>query len=96
LRTKLDQEKRKSTINELYSVLAGVSKAFIRTFIVFDALDECDRRKQREVLLPICHQMGEVGLNVFITSRRFVDDIEESFRAVPTIRIQAYEDDIRG
>lgn len=40
--------------------------------------------------------MGEVGLNVFITSRRFVDDIEESFRAVPTIRIQAYEDDIRG
>jgi hypothetical protein len=40
--------------------------------------------------------MGKDGFTLFITSRRSADDIQESFRAVPTIGIEAHEGDIRS
>lgn len=84
------------TEDELYISLVELAKAFTRIFIIFDALDECDRSKQRETLLPMCHRMGKDGFTLFITSRRSADDIQESFRAVPTVDIEANEGDIRS
>jgi hypothetical protein len=77
---------------ELFIALVETSKSFIQTFIVFDALDECDRQTQRKTLLPMLHRMGEVGFRVFMTCRRYADDIEESFRNVPSIEIIAHDD----
>jgi hypothetical protein len=81
---------------ELFIALVETSKSFVQTFIVFDALDECDRRTQRQTLLPMIHRMGEEGFHVFLSSRRYADDIEDSFRNAPSIEIIAYEDDIKS
>jgi hypothetical protein len=81
---------------ELFLALVEMSKKFFQTYLVFDALDECDREIQRETLLPMLHRMGENGFRVFMTSRRYADDIEERFRNVPSIEIVAHDDDIKS
>jgi hypothetical protein len=81
---------------ELFLALVEMSKQFFQTYLVFDALDECDREIQREALLPMLHRMGENGFRVFMTSRRYADDIEERFRNVPSIKIAAHSDDIKS
>ncbi|KAA8911999.1 hypothetical protein FN846DRAFT_773576 [Sphaerosporella brunnea] len=96
LHERSQKEKRRPTDDELYNALVGLSKEFTRTFVVFDALDECDRWEQRATLLPMCHKMRESGLTLFITSRRSADDIEESFKEASTMEIRAHEADIRS
>ncbi|KAF8241554.1 hypothetical protein K440DRAFT_569618, partial [Wilcoxina mikolae CBS 423.85] len=96
LQKRLQKDNKNPTEDDLYITLVKLSKAFTRIFIIFDALDECDRSKQRETLLPMCHRMGKDGFTLFLTSRRSADDIQESFRAVPTIEIKAHERDIRS
>jgi hypothetical protein len=81
---------------ELFIALTETSKAFVQTFIVFDALDECDRQNQRQTLLPMIHRMGEAGFCLFMTSRRYADDIEDSFGNTPSIEIIAHDDDIKS
>jgi hypothetical protein len=76
--------------------LFETSNSFSQIFLVFDALDECDRETQREALLPMLHRMGENGFRVFMTSRRYADDIEERFRNVSSIEIVAHDDDIKS
>jgi hypothetical protein len=73
-----------------------MSKKFVQTYLVFDALNECGREIQRETLLPMLHHLGENGIRVFMTSRRYADDIEERFRNVPSIEIVANDDDIKS
>lgn len=66
-------------------------------FLVFDALDECDQEKQRKVLLPLFHRMGEEGgASLFVTSRQYPEDIQESFRDTTKIGILAKDEDIRS
>jgi hypothetical protein len=81
---------------ELFVALVEVSKQFFQAYLVFDALDECDRETQRETLLPMLHRMGENGFRVFMTGRRYADDIGETFRNVPSIEIVAHDDDIKS
>jgi hypothetical protein len=81
---------------ELFIALTETSKEFVQTFIVFDALDECDRETQRQTLLPMIHRMGEAGLCSLVTSRRYADDIEDSFRNASSIEIIAHDDDIKS
>jgi hypothetical protein len=81
---------------EIYLALFETSNSFSQIFLVFDALDECDRETQREALLPMLHRMGENGFRVFMTSRRYADDIEERFRNVSSIEIVAHDDDIKS
>jgi hypothetical protein len=81
---------------ELFVALVEMSKSFNQKYIVFDALDECDRKKQRQTLLTMLHRMGEAGFRIFMTSRRYADDIEESFRNAPSIEIIAHDDDIKS
>ncbi|KAF8246653.1 hypothetical protein K440DRAFT_683829 [Wilcoxina mikolae CBS 423.85] len=93
--TQGEYEGKRPTYKELYTALIETSKSFAQTFIICDALDECDRQEQREILLPLFHRMGERGIRLFMTSRRYPDDIEDSYRHVPEIEIFAHEDDIR-
>jgi hypothetical protein len=88
--------RRTPSEEELFLALIETSKSFSQIFLVFDALDECDREIQRETLLPMLHRMGENGFRVLMTSRRYADDIEESFRNVSSIEIVAHDDDIKS
>jgi hypothetical protein len=92
----ITRDGRTPSQEELFITLVDMSKSFDQKFIVFDALDECDRHTQRQKLLPMIHRMGEVGFRIFMTSRRYADDIEDSFRNAPSIEIIAHDDDIKS
>jgi hypothetical protein len=93
---KLTSGRRTPSQEELFLALVETSKPFLQTFLVFDALDECDRQTQRQSLLPLLHRMGDKGFRIFVTSRRYPGDIEYNFRSVPSIEIIAHDDDIKS
>lgn len=86
-------EKRPNS-DELEATLYVISKSFTRTFIICDAVDECDQAKQRERLLPLFQRLGGDGISLLLTSRPHPEDIQEAFENVPQINISAQEEDL--
>lgn len=84
------------SVRELCTTLVSTFKLFGRVFLVFDALDECDQRAQRNELLPLFHEMGKGGASLFLTSRQYPEDIQESFHAVARVKLLAHAEDIRS
>lgn len=83
------------TLEELYPVLITITSLFSRSYIIFDAFDECDE-KQRKGLLPLLLRMEKDGINLFLTSRPHPEDIQEYFaNGSLKIEIYAHEEDIR-
>lgn len=95
LHKRLNPQDKKPTAEELYSTLLSTFKPFSQVFLVFDALDECDQGAQREKLLPLFHRMGKDGANLFLTSRQYPEDIQESFHSTRKIELLAKDEDIK-
>jgi hypothetical protein len=87
---------KRPSSEDLYELLLATSKTFTRTFIVCDALDECNQTKQRERLLPLLHRMKESGFWIFLTSRPYPEDIQEYFSDSAKINLSAHKDDIQA
>lgn len=87
-------EAERPSIEELYSVLLGISKTFPYVFFVFDALDGCDEKKQRRDLLRLFHHMNNDGFRLFLTSRQYPEDIQESLSGATKIELSAKDEDI--
>jgi hypothetical protein len=87
---------KRPSLEELLIVLLSIFASFKRVFIVFDALDECNQKGQRDKFLPLFHSLGEGGANLFITSRYYPEDIQVSFKNVPRIKIMASGEDIKS
>lgn len=96
LHSRCNGGQRKPTFHELYTILLDVIKSggFAQTFIICDALDECDQKTQRKKLLPLFHQMGKDGMNVFLTSREYPEDIQDSLGNSAKVQLWAQEEDI--
>lgn len=90
----LARQHRRPTLEDLYTMLGVVSKAFARTFIICDALDEYEEEARQNKLLPLFHRMQRDGLNLFLTSREYPEDIQDSFRNSAKIRLWAKDNDI--
>lgn len=91
---KLEPKQKAPTPQDLYAILLVVANSFAQTFVICDALDECDRKTQRKELLPLFHRMAKDGINLFLTSRHHPEDIQDSFRNSTKIKLWAKEDDI--
>jgi hypothetical protein len=91
----LTKDERTPSEEVLFLALIEASKSFSKSFLVFGALDKCNRKIQRETLLPKIHHLSRHGICIFITSLRYPDDLEEKFRNVPDIEIVAHDDDIK-
>lgn len=88
---------KRPTYGELKKALLAIISYFPRVFFVFDALDECEEKGQRNTLLPLFHNLGENGASIFLTSRPFPRDISQSLsvESVAKIELSAQEEDIR-
>lgn len=86
--------KRRPTVDELYQILKTVSKLLGRTFILCDALDECDPETLREDLLPLFYQMKDDGINVFLTCRDYQVDIQDLPKDAVKIELMTPRKDI--
>lgn len=90
-----DKQKTPS-LEERYNLLRIIAKAFVpgNVFLVCDALDECKQDTQRKILLPLFHRMANDGMNLFITSREYPDDIQTSFKNSSKVKLRAKNEDI--
>lgn len=77
---------------ELHSVVANNS----RTFIVIDALDECQvsNSGRRKLLSEIFNPQVKTGVNVFATSR-FIPEIIKEFEGSVLLEIRASDEDVQ-
>lgn len=95
LHSKLESRGKKPMFDELYNALVATFKSFDQIFLIFDALDECDPKSQRRELLPLFHRMRKSGARLFVTSRQYPEDIQESFHDSAKIELIPKKEDIR-
>lgn len=83
------RDARDPAFGTLRKVLLEILKGFETVFVVFDALDECEERK--ELMCLFRELVGDgIGctIKLFITSRR-ESDIQKSFHEIDSIEIEA-------
>ena len=85
-------------MHELQNLLIDIIKTHgdtHRTYIIIDALDECDELSHRRVVLDFIQRLKEIlGVRIFVTSRQRPHDINVVFQAYPQIEIEARESDL--
>ena len=83
-------------LEDFLQALRAASKALQTSFIVFDALNECEP-EQRRILLDFIRRLptSESKFKVFATSRPYLREIEEFFDHTPKIKIISDTQDIK-
>jgi hypothetical protein len=81
-------------VEQLRTALIIASKFFNRTFIIFDALDECDQGDQRKELLPLFLDLAKEGVSVFFTSRPHPEDLQVFLEANAVTKVKISAQDI--
>ena len=66
-----------------------------RTYVVVDALDECDAIHERRLLLPLLKSLPYGSTRLFVTSRPNHEDIYHVFDKVSQIKITAPKPEIK-
>jgi hypothetical protein len=83
---------RRPPPDEISTALHSVSSHFSKTFILLDALDECQVTERMRLLSEICKFRERGKLNIFATSR-FIPEIQKVFNESMSLEIRAkYED----
>ena len=66
-----------------------------RTYVVVDALDECDAIHERRLFLPLLESLPYGSTRLFVTSRPNHEDIYHVFEMASQITITAPEPEIK-
>jgi hypothetical protein len=84
------------SIDEISQVLQSVVTSYSRTFIIIDALDECQVSdgSRRKFLSKIFDLQAKTAVSLFATSR-FILDIINRFEGSVSVEIRAYDEDIQ-
>ena len=91
----LEPQRRRPSLEELRSLLATLCNERRRTFVVVDAVDECEAMQQRRYFLPLLKSLPHGSTRLFVTSRPNNEDICFTFAAAPQIQIAAPESEIQ-
>ncbi|OBT99017.2 hypothetical protein VE01_02493 [Pseudogymnoascus verrucosus] len=94
-----EQHKSKQTrpsFGEILTELRSIIASFSTTFIVIDALDECQVSDGglTKFLSEILRLQTNTGANLFVTSR-FIPHIVEEFQGAPSLEIRASDGDVK-
>jgi hypothetical protein len=89
-------KRTRPSFDEISKALQSVVTDYSRTFIIIDALDECQVSDggRRELLSNISSLQANTGVNLFATSR-FIPEIVNEFGKSITIEIRASDDDVQ-
>jgi Cdc6-like AAA superfamily ATPase len=83
------------SLDEISRALQSVTAMFSRTFIIVDALDECEPTECRKRFLPQLFSLqAKTGANLFVTSR-INDEIAKLFVGGLTLKIRATHKDVK-
>ncbi|KAH8592112.1 hypothetical protein B0O99DRAFT_717254 [Bisporella sp. PMI_857] len=90
------REKRtRPSFDEISQVLHTVTSGYARTFIIIDALDECQALKgsRQKFLTEIFNFQAKTGASLFMTSR-FIPEIMKEFEGSLSLEIRASDRDV--
>jgi Cdc6-like AAA superfamily ATPase len=91
------QHKRRQSrlsLDEIAIALHSIIGLYPRTFIIIDALDECQERCRTRFLSKIFSLQRETGINLFTTSR-YIPEIMEKFEGSISLEVCAHSEDVR-
>ena len=99
VKTLYDHHKGKRTrpsLDEILGILQSVAAVYSRTFIIIDALDECQISNgcRQRFLSGLFNLQEKCGANLFTTSRP-IPDITEKFKGSTIFEIRARDEDVR-
>jgi hypothetical protein len=80
---------------QLESLLLSLCSIFTQTFVLVDALDECNAINARRPFLSVLQALHEASVKTFITSRPNPEDIKAQLYQLPQVEIVATESDIK-
>ncbi|RFU33238.1 hypothetical protein B7463_g3094, partial [Scytalidium lignicola] len=91
-----NKNQTRPSFDEISKTFQSVAAMYSRTFIIIDALDECQisNRHRTKFLAEIFAIQAKYGTNIFATSR-FIPDIVTQFHDSRSIEIRAHDEDIR-
>ena len=93
--SKLEKEKRRPSFDELSTLLVALCDQSERTYLIVDALDECEAVNERRLLLPVLEVLPNASTSSFVTSRPNKEDIFHTFGKASQIPIIAPDLDLR-
>ena len=95
LHKELEPQRRRPSLEELQNLLVTLCNERRRTFVVVDALDECEAMQQRRHFLPLLKSLPHGSTRLFVTSRPNNEDIYHVFTTAPQIQIVAPESELQ-
>lgn len=86
---------RRPILNEISATLRSTALSFPRSFIIIDALDECQNTdgSRQKLMAELFNLQKSSGVNLFVTSR-FIPDIIKRFEACLTLSIRPSHEDV--
>ncbi|KAK1477880.1 hypothetical protein CABS01_03182 [Colletotrichum abscissum] len=98
LETLYDKHQKRKTsrsTQETIDLLQVLSSCYERTFIVVDALDECDRNARQAFLPEILRLQQRSQVNIFATTREIPEILEsKEFENSISVEIRAVQEDV--
>ncbi|KAF9761315.1 hypothetical protein IL306_003866 [Fusarium sp. DS 682] len=91
--TKHKSQQTRPSLDELSRILKSVILQYARTFIIVDALDECQHEER--FATEILALQKDTGSSLFVTSRP-IQVIEQRFNGCLSIDIQASDEDVKA
>lgn len=92
-----NSERTRPSSNEISKILHSIIANYSRTFIIIDALDECQISDggRRQFLAELFNLQARTGAN-FLATSRFIPEIEKEFTGRSTkLEIRASDDDLQ-
>ena len=90
---KKHNKRSRPSCDEICDVLVAILAKYSKSYIVVDALDECQETCRQGFLRKILDLQSKTKFKLFVTSR-LIPDSEETFGKALTLQIHAHNDDI--
>lgn len=87
---------RSLSIDEYVRCMNSLADHFSLTFIMLDALDECESHERFELLNRVVRHMNVERTRIFATCRPHVHNVSDFFKNSEKVEIVAHMDDLRS
>ena len=78
------------------NIFLAACSEYSSTFIVLDALDECEEKSHRKVFLQVLDKLRRrADVRVFVTGRHYPMDIQKALSTARQVHVEAHEADLR-
>lgn len=91
----LEYQRGRPSFEELKKLLIALFNQYERTYVIVDALDECEAIRERRLLMPVLELLPRTSGRLLVTSRPNNEDISNTFGKASQITITASESDLR-